>query len=191
MQPPSLSQVDFNNDYVRRNFVSMGAATGVAAAFHAPIGGILFALEEVSSFWDPHLTVYTFFMVTSAAYTVALWSGGFLGTFGDVALVMWHSRSPAHASSYHVEGRSPYQIWEVAIFVLLAACCGRSHNKYTVQCTHVHIATREQARVDSLTYARFMLMCGASSDAPTSKQAWSARPSTRSTAASPSTASAS
>ena len=123
---PLGSQVDFHNDFVRRNFVSMGAAAGVAAAFHAPIGGILFSLEEVSTFWNPTLTVYTFFMVTAAAYTVALWSGGLFGTFGDVALVMWHTPNPVHASSHHVDGRSPYQIWEVFIFALLAVVCGRS-----------------------------------------------------------------
>ncbi|KAI5689071.1 Voltage gated chloride channel [Leishmania braziliensis] len=42
----------FRNNKDRRDFITAGAACGVSVAFGAPIGGLLFVVEEVSSFWD-------------------------------------------------------------------------------------------------------------------------------------------
>jgi chloride channel 3/4/5 len=42
-----------NNEGKRREILSAASAAGVAVAFGAPIGGVLFSLEEVSYFFPP------------------------------------------------------------------------------------------------------------------------------------------
>ena len=62
----------FHNDTDRRDFISMGAAVGFATAFGAPVGGVLFAMEEASSFWNGKLMWRTLLATTLGCFTVAL-----------------------------------------------------------------------------------------------------------------------
>lgn len=71
-----LSQ--FRSDEERRDFVSAGAACGFAAAFGAPVGGVLFSLEEASSFFAHKMLFKTLTATVLATFCIAIYHGNLL-----------------------------------------------------------------------------------------------------------------
>ncbi|KAM8966882.1 chloride channel protein C-like [Pelodytes ibericus] len=69
----------FRNSADRRQFITAGAAAGIASVFRAPVGGLLFALEEVASFWDIKLAWQTFFCCLMASFSTEVLSSSFGG----------------------------------------------------------------------------------------------------------------
>ncbi|KAL2753609.1 hypothetical protein ACRALDRAFT_1044118 [Sodiomyces alcalophilus JCM 7366] len=75
------------NDAKRREVLSATAAAGVAVAFGAPLGGVLFGLEEVSYFFPAKTLFRTFFCCIVAALTLK-----FLNPYGTHKVVMFQVR---------------------------------------------------------------------------------------------------
>lgn len=65
----------FSTDAERRDLVSIGAAAGFAAAFGAPIGGLLFSMEEASSYFDHSMFLKTLTATAIATFCLAVHHG--------------------------------------------------------------------------------------------------------------------
>ena len=76
-----------HNDGKRREMLSAAAACGVGVAFGAPIGGVLFSLEEVSYYFPAKTLFRTFFCCIVAALSVK-----FLDPYGTGKIVIFEVR---------------------------------------------------------------------------------------------------
>eukprot|EP01060_Flectonema_neradi_P012884 TRINITY_DN19677_c0_g1_i1.p1 TRINITY_DN19677_c0_g1~~TRINITY_DN19677_c0_g1_i1.p1 ORF type:complete len:889 (+),score=106.48 TRINITY_DN19677_c0_g1_i1:172-2838(+) len=75
----SVVGTQFRSSKARRELITCGAAAGVSAAFGAPLGGLLFVMEEIASYWDISFTWMIFFSTTVAFFTVATLNSIFHG----------------------------------------------------------------------------------------------------------------
>uniref|UniRef100_A0A672KVZ5 Chloride channel protein n=1 Tax=Sinocyclocheilus grahami TaxID=75366 RepID=A0A672KVZ5_SINGR len=91
------------NEAKRREVLSAAAAVGVSVAFGAPIGGVLFSLEEVSYYFPLKTLWRSFFAALVAAFTLRS-----INPFGNSRLVL-----------FYVEFHSPWHLLELIPFVLL------------------------------------------------------------------------
>ncbi|KUL89988.1 hypothetical protein ZTR_02913 [Talaromyces verruculosus] len=96
------------NDAKRREVLGASAASGVAVAFGAPIGGVLFGLEEVSYYFPPKTLFRTFFCCIASALSLK-----FLNPYGTGKIV-----------PFQVRYVSDWEIFEMAIFILLGILGG-------------------------------------------------------------------
>ncbi|KAL2123932.1 hypothetical protein VTJ04DRAFT_297 [Mycothermus thermophilus] len=96
------------NDAKRREVLSAAAAAGVAVAFGAPLGGVLFGLEEVAYFFPAKTLFRTFFCCITAALTLK-----FLNPYGTHKIVMFQVR-------YLVD----WEYFEIFSFILVGVLGG-------------------------------------------------------------------
>ncbi|KAL8938670.1 MAG: hypothetical protein Q9211_003102 [Gyalolechia sp. 1 TL-2023] len=97
-----------HNDGKRREVLSASAASGVGVAFGAPIGGVLFSLEEVSYYFPPKTLFRTFFCCIVASLFLK-----FLNPYGTGKIVIFEVR-------YAVD----WKFFEIFIFILLGMLSG-------------------------------------------------------------------
>lgn len=107
---------DFRCDHVKRDFIACGAAAGVSAAFGAPIGGVLFALEEGASFWNQSLTWRIFFASLVSSFTLNTILSAYKGSPGDLS-------NPGLAN-FGLFEISNYEWFELLIFIVMGAFGG-------------------------------------------------------------------
>ncbi|XP_051037085.1 H(+)/Cl(-) exchange transporter 7 isoform X5 [Phodopus roborovskii] len=108
----------FRRDTEKRDFVSAGAAAGVSAAFGAPVGGVLFSLEEGASFWNQFLTWRIFFASMISTFTLNFVLSIYHGN-------MWDLSSPGLINFGRFDSeKMAYTIHEIPVFIAMGVVGG-------------------------------------------------------------------
>ncbi|KAA8522971.1 hypothetical protein F0562_009394 [Nyssa sinensis] len=144
----------FKNDRDRRDLVTCGSAAGIAAAFRAPVGGVLFALEEMASWWRSALLWRAFF--TAAAVAIVLRAlidvclSGKCGLFGNGGLIMFDVTS--ENVTYHIRDVPP-----VILLGVIGGIFGSLYNFLLVKVLRIYNLINEKG-----TVYRILIACSIS-----------------------------
>ncbi|KMQ87630.1 h+ cl- exchange transporter 7-like protein [Lasius niger] len=142
----------FREDHEKRDFVSGGAASGVSAAFGAPIGGVLFSIEEGTSFFNQSLTWRTFFASMITTFTLNVILSAYHGHLGDLSY-------PGLLNLGKFES-IPYQIYEIPLFMIVGTFGGLlgalwNHVNYKITCFRLRFVTQKWLKVMILPSFQF------------------------------------
>ncbi|CAE8669569.1 unnamed protein product [Polarella glacialis] len=101
-----------------RDFVAAGACAGVSAAFGAPIGAVLFAVEEGASHMNPKVLTQLFVASATATFCSRLVLGPLFGgiQFGELGTLV-----PVSFGRYD---EIVFRLREMLIFMLMGVCGG-------------------------------------------------------------------
>eukprot|EP00796_Vickermania_ingenoplastis_P009128 gene9129-6416_t len=138
----------FRNHRDRRAFITVGAACGVSAAFGAPIGGLLFVMEEISSFWD-HSASGQIFLASMITVTVTHMINSLVE---EGQLLGWVSRTASVL--FEVNMSIPFNL----ISIIPALCLGAILGAFAALFTKLNIILIKWRRevIRPLLYARLL-----------------------------------
>ncbi|CAN6540743.1 unnamed protein product [Malus baccata var. baccata] len=140
----------FKNDRDRRDLVTCGAAAGIGASFRSPVGGVLFAFEEMASWWRSALLWRAFF--TTAVIAIVLRAlidvcySGKCGLFGTGGLIMFDVYS--ENISYHITDVPP-----VLLLGFLGGILGSLYNSLLTKVIRIYNIIHERGVVYKILIA--------------------------------------
>ncbi|XP_065192368.1 H(+)/Cl(-) exchange transporter 7-like isoform X2 [Sycon ciliatum] len=120
------------NDVDERGFVSCGAAAGIAAAFHAPIGGVLFCLEEAISFFTSKM-ISRVYLTCAVAYYVLYFLEDGSARFDSSTFTEFQLDLTCHISYYAQD------IFWFAVLGVLGGLFGSIFNMLVINVTKLRI----------------------------------------------------